>query len=52
VARRPEGFLFDAPHLANPDVSISNVASKSGDAKKSAALVPLKVGAQLVGGVN
>jgi hypothetical protein len=29
VARRPEGFLFDAPHPADPDVPISNVASKA-----------------------
>jgi uncharacterized protein DUF6538 len=29
VAKRQEGFLFDAPRPANPDVPISNVASKS-----------------------
>src|SRR5262245_13784234 len=29
VAKRREGFLFDAPHPANSDVPISNVASKS-----------------------
>ncbi len=29
VARRPNGFLFDAPRPQNPDVPISNVASKA-----------------------
>jgi len=29
VERRPQGFLFDAPHPKDPDVPISNVASKA-----------------------